>query len=140
METGQLLDVLGILVTQLKGYVAKLPAVVHLAAIPGGLRPKPEAVESFEQSISRFRAQVGTTPYRRLGGFFTEALEAFETGKVLATVHPLLTVLDSLEQMQRDNEIAVSPSDSKRIGEYRTGLNKILPGNQPELEGAGKGF
>lgn len=36
METGQLLDVIGILVTQLKGYAAKLPPVVHLAAVPGG--------------------------------------------------------------------------------------------------------
>ena len=140
METGQLLDVVGILVTQLKGYTTKLPPVVHLAAVPGGLRPKPEAVEAFEHTVSRLRAQVGTTPFRRLLDFFTDALEAFETGKVLATVHPLLSVLDHLEQMQREKEIAVSGSDMKRMGEYRMGLNRILPGNEPELEGAGKGL
>jgi hypothetical protein len=41
--------------------------------------------------------------------------------------------------MKRDRQIAVSPADEKRMGEYRTALNRILPGNTPELEGAGKG-
>lgn len=97
-------------------------------------------MEAFEHTISRLRSQVGTTPFRRLVDFFTDALEAFETGKVLATVQPLLSVLDHLEQMHREKEIAISGIDQKRLGEYRTGLNKILPGNEPELEGAGKGL
>lgn len=140
METNQVLDALGNLIMQLKGYTGKLPPVVHLGAVPGGLRPKPEAVEAFELTVSRLRAQVGASPYKRLIEVFTEALEAFEAGKVLATVQPLLALLDHLEQLHRDKTIIVSTADTKRIGEYRVGLNKILPGNQPELEGAGKGL
>ncbi len=140
METSQVLDVMGTLVTQLKGYTAKLPPVVHLGALPGGLRPKPEAVDVFEQTVSRLRTQVGASPFRRLIDLFMDALEAFEAGKVLATVQPLLAVLDYLDQMYREKEIAVTGADAKRMGEYRTGLNKMLPGNQPELEGAGKGL
>lgn len=140
METSQVLDTIGTLVMHLKGYTATLPPVVHLVAVPGGLRPKPESVEVFEQAISRFRAQAGVSPFKRLTELLTDALEAFEAGKVLATVQPILAVLDHVEQMQREKEIIVTDSDRKRLVEYRTSLNKILPGNEPELEGAGRGF
>jgi len=30
--------------------------------------------------------------------------------------------------------------DEKRTIEYRSALNKILPGNKPELDGAGRGM
>jgi hypothetical protein len=66
-------------------------------------------------------------------------LEAFETGSVLATVQPLLAVLDHLELMQRDKAIHVTAAEEKRFADYRQQLYKIMPGNQPELEGAGKG-
>ena len=42
--------------------------------------------------------------------------------------------------MQRDKEIEVGKVDEKRLVEYRTALNKILPGNKPELDGAGRGM
>lgn len=140
METSQVLDTVGTLIMHLKGYTAKLPPVVHLAAVPGGLRPKPESVDVFEQALSKFRSQAGTSPFKRLIALFTDALEAFEMGKVLATVQPILAVLDHVEQMQRDKDIVVTEPDRKRLAEYRTSLNKILPGNQPELEGAGRGL
>ncbi len=140
METSQVLDTVGTLIMHLKGYTAKLPPVVHLAAVPGGLRPKPESVDVFEQALSKFRSQAGTSPFKRLIDLFTDALEAFEMGKVLATVQPILAVLDHVEQMQRDKDIVVTEPDRKRLAEYRTSLNKILPGNQPELEGAGRGL
>lgn len=140
METSQVLDTVGTLIMHLKGYTAKLPPVVHLAAVPGGLRPKPESVDVFEQALSKFRSQAGTSPFKRLIDLFTDALEAFEMGKVLATVQPILAVLDHVEQMQRDKDIVVTEPDRKRLAEYRTNLNKILPGNQPELEGAGRGL
>lgn len=140
METSQVLDTVGTLIMHLKGYTAKLPPIVHLAAVPGGLRPKPESVEVFEQALSKFRSQAGTSPFKRLIDLFTDALEAFEMGKVLATVQPILAVLDHVEQMQREKEIVVTEPDRKRLAEYRTSLNKILPGNQPELEGAGRGL
>jgi hypothetical protein len=49
-------------------------------------------------------------------------------------------VLDHLESLHRDKEITATAAEEKRMAEYRTALTKILPGNQPELEGAGKGM
>jgi hypothetical protein len=59
---------------------------------------------------------------------------------LLGSVQPLLSVLDHLERMQRDKEIEIGRSDEKRTGEYRSALSKILPGNKPELDGAGRGM
>lgn len=140
MTTGEVLEIFGSLVSALKAYCAKLPAVVHLSMIPGGVKPTPEAVEAYEQTVYRFRTQSVPTPFRKLTDLFIESLEAFEAGKVLATVQPLLAVLDHLERMQRDKEIQVAATEEKRFGDYRQALYKIMPGNQPELEGAGKGL
>ena len=38
METSAVLDRIGELIAQLKGYAFKLPAVVHLASVPTGVR------------------------------------------------------------------------------------------------------
>jgi len=113
---------------------------VHLAVVPTGIRPKPEAVDDYEVIVSRFRSQSAGTAYKGLNDPFVESLEAFEVGKLLGSVQPLLAVLDHLERMQRDKEIEVSHTDEKRIAEYRAGLHKILPGNKPELDGAGRGM
>jgi hypothetical protein len=48
--------------------------------------------------------------------------------------------MDHLDTMKRDKQILVNQTDEKRMGEYRVTLNKILPGNKPELEGAGRGL
>ena len=140
MTTGEVLEIFGSLVSALKAYCAKLPTVVHLSMIPGGVKPTPEAIEAYEQTVYRFRAQSAPTPFRKLTDLFIESLEAFEAGKVLAAVQPLLAVLDHLERMQRDKEIQVAASEEKRFGDYRQALYKIMPGNQPELEGAGRGL
>ena len=140
MQTGDVLDVVGGLASQLKTYAAKLPAIVHLSVVPTGIKPKPEAVDDFEAIVSRFRSQSAGTVYKSLNDPFVEALEAFEVGKLLGSVQPLLAVLDHLERMQRDKEIEVGQLDEKRIVEYRAGLHKILPGNKPELDGAGRGM
>jgi hypothetical protein len=42
--------------------------------------------------------------------------------------------------MQQDKEIEAGRIDEKRLKEYRGALHKILPGNQPELDGAGGGL
>ncbi|MDE3226609.1 MAG: hypothetical protein KGN30_14500, partial [Nitrospirota bacterium] len=105
-----------------------------------GVKPTPEAIEAYEQTVYRFRTQSAPTPFRKLTDLFIESLEAFEAGKVLAAVQPLLTLLDHLERMQRDKEIAIASADEKRLKDYRQSLYKIMPGNQPELEGAGKGL
>ncbi len=140
MQTGDVLDTLGGLASQLKGFAAKLPPVVHLTAVPTGVKPKFEAVEEFEEIVSRFRQQATGTPYKTLKEPMIESLEAFEVGNLLGAVQPLLAVLDHLERMQRDKEIDFGRADGKRIAEYRAVLHKILPGNKPELDGAGRGM
>ena len=140
MQTGEVLDAIGGLSSQLKTYAAKLPAIVQLTVVPTGIKPKPEAVDDYEAIVSRFRNQSAGTAYKGLNEAFVESLEAFEVGKLLGSVQPLLAVLDHLERMQRDQEITADQADARRIAEYRAGLHKILPGNKPELDGAGRGL
>ena len=140
MQTADVLDALGGLLSQLKAYAAKLPPIVHLTAVPTGVKPKLEAVEEFEEILSRFRTQAAGTVYKTLNPLCVEALEAFEVGNLLGAVQPLLAILDHVERMQRDKEVEVGRLDEKRIAEYRAGLHKILPGNKPELDGAGRGM
>ena len=140
MQTADILDAIGGLSAQLKIYAAKLPPIVHLSAVPMGVKPKFEAIDDYEDIVSRFRGQSTGTPYRGLNESFVASLEAFEVGNLLGSVQPLLAVLDHLEQMQRDKEIEVGRIDEKRLVDYRLALNKILPGNKPELDGAGRGM
>jgi hypothetical protein len=140
MQTAEVLDAMGGLVAQLKIYATKLPQIVHLSAVPTGVRPTFEAVEEYEEIVSRFRSRSAGTSFKGLSELFVESLEAFEVGRLLGSVHPLLSVLDHLERMQRDKEIEIGRIDEKRTGEYRSTLNKILPGNKPELDGAGRGM
>lgn len=113
---------------------------MYLTVVPTGIKPKPEAIEEYEQLVSRFRHQSAGTPYKGLNEPLIESLEAFEVGKLLGSVQPLLAVLDHLERMQRDNEAAIGRTDEKRLLDYRAALHKILPGNKPELDGAGRGL
>jgi hypothetical protein len=140
MQTADLLDAIGGLTAQLKAYAAKLPPIVHLTAVPTGVKPKFEAVEDYEDIVSRVRSQSPGTAYKGLNEPFVASLEAFEVGDLLGAVQPLLAVLDHIERMQRDKEIEVGRLDEKRLLDYRTALNKILPGNKPELDGAGRGM
>lgn len=140
MQTGDVLDAIGGLSSQLKSYAAKLPAIVHLTVVPTGIKPGPEAVDDYEAIVSRFRHQSAGTAYKGLNDALVESLEAFEVGKLLGSVQPLLAVLDHLERMQRDKEITADHMDTRRIAEYRAGLHKILPGNKPELDGGGRGL
>lgn len=140
MDASVALETIGGLTSQLKTYAIKLPAVVHMSVVPSGYKPKEEAVEDYEKLISRFRSQSGGTAYKGLNELLIESLEAFEAGKLLGSIQPLLAVLDHLERMRRDKEIEVGRLDEKRLVEYRAALNKILPGNKPELDGAGRGL
>ncbi|HSB44282.1 MAG TPA: hypothetical protein VLD60_04670 [Nitrospira sp.] len=140
MQTGDMLDAIGGLTSQLKTYAAKLPPIVHLTAVPTGVKPKLEAVDDYEDIVSRVRSQSAGTAYKGLNESFVASLEAFEVGNLLGAVQPLLAVLDHIERMQRDKEIEVGRIDEKRLAEYRAALHKILPGNKPELDGAGRGM
>ena len=140
MHTSDVLDAIGGLTSQLKLYAAKLPPIVRLTAVPTGVKPKLEAIEEYEEIVSRFRQQSSGTAYKGLNDLFIESLEAFEVGKLLGSVQPLLAVLDHIERMQRDQEIEVGRIDEKRVVEYRAALHKIMPGNKPELDGSGRGI
>jgi hypothetical protein len=140
MQTADILDVIGAVASQLRQYASTLPAVVHLSVVPTGVKPTLEAIDAYEECVSRIRTQSAGTPYKSLNEGLIESLEAFEAGRLLGAVQPLLALLDQLERMSRDKEIEVGRLDDKRIGEYRTVLHKILPGNKPELDDAGRGM
>ncbi len=140
MLTTEVLDAVGGLTAHLKFYAAKLPPIVHVSALPLGLKPSFEAVDSYETIVSRVRSQSAGTPYKTLNESLVSSLEAFEIGNLLRAVQPLLSALDHLERMQRDKEIEMGRMDEKRLKEYRAALHKVLPGNKPELDGAGQGM
>lgn len=139
-EVGEVLEIIASLVSSLKAYRTKAPEVVFLSVIPGGLKPSPEAVEAYEQAIARFRGLRMAAPFRPLNDLFVESLEAFEAGKVLGAAHPLLMALDHVELLQREKTVTLTPAEHKRLEESRSTIHKMLPGNQPELEGAGRGI
>ncbi|MDF0650336.1 MAG: hypothetical protein CV081_04770 [Nitrospira sp. LK265] len=140
MLTTEVLDTVGGLTSHLKSFAAKLPPVVHLSSLPSGVKPSFEAVDGYETIVSRARSQSAGTPYKSLNESLVSSLEAFEIGNLLGAVQPLLSALDHLERMQRDKEIEMGRTDEKRLKEYRTALHKVLPGNKPELDGAGQGM
>ena len=140
MLTGEVLDAVGGLTSHIKSYAAKLPAIVHLSALPSGVKPSFEAIDNYETIVSRVRNQSAGTPYKALNESLVSSLEAFEIGNLLGAVQPLLSVLDYLERMQQDKEIEIGRVEEKRLKEYRTALHRVLPGNQPELDGAGGGL
>lgn len=134
METGDLLDAVGGLISRLKDYAAKLPAVVPLAVAPTGVKPSAAAIELYDDIVVRLRARIAGTPYKHLGAPLLESLEAFESGRLLGAIQPLLVLLDQVEQMIKDGQIDAKPADEGRLVEYRRALRKIMPGNRPELE------
>ena len=138
MQTADLLDIIGGLTSRLKVYAAKLPPVVHLAAVPTGVKPQLEAIEEYEDLVSRIRIHSAGTPYKILNGALLESLEAYEAGRLLGAIQPILALLDQIERMKGDQEIEVGRIDEKRIHEYRSVLRTILPGNKPELEETGR--
>ncbi len=140
MLTADVLDAIGGLTAHIKTYAAKLPPIVHLTAVPSGVKPSLEVVDGYEAIVSRMRTESAGTPYKGLHESFISSLEAFEVGNLLGSVQPLLSVLDQVERMQRDQEIQVGRNDEKRLKDYRTSLRKVLPGNKPELDGAGGGL
>lgn len=134
MSTAELLDVIGGLTSLIKIYAAKLPVVVHLNAVPSGVKPSLETVDNYETIVSRARTQSAGTPFKGLNDSFVTSLEAFEIGHLLGAIQPLLSALDHVERMQSEKEIEVGRVDEQRIREYRAALRKVLPGNRPELD------
>ena len=140
MDARELLETVGGLIAHLKAFRAKLPDVVHTAVVPSGVKPTLEAIEAYEKTGYRFREAAKTATFRRLNELFIESLESFEAGHLLDAVHPILMALDQIEAMEQEKTITVPQAEKGRVAEYRKMLHKILPGNQPELEGAGRGL
>ena len=133
METSQVLDTIGNLVAALKSFSAKVLANAPMA-IPGGVKPTPEAIEHYEDTVYRFRDRAGST-YKRLPGFLLESLEAFEAGRVFDAVPPLLQALDQLEMLQQEEKIKMTAAENERVRDYRGRLHKILPETiKPEVD------
>jgi len=135
----EIVEIIGSLVSSVKTYAVKLPAFSP-AAMAAGLKPTPETVSAYEHTIMRFRKHSASASYRAINELFIESLEAFEGGRLLGAIQPLLMALDHLQVMLQEKTLAVTPPDAKRLEEYRQTLMRIMPGNEPELEGAGKGL
>ena len=140
MLTAEVIDAVGGLIAHVKTYAMTLPSIVHLKAMPSGVKPSVEAIDNYEVIVSRVQRQSAGTPYRGLNESLICSLEAFEQGNLIGTVQVLLAVIDQLERMHRDQEIDVRPMDEKRLMEYRVALRKVLPGNRPELAETGGGL
>lgn len=134
MEPGEALDTIGSLIAAVKTFGAKLPAMAPVSMTPAGYKPSPEAVEAYERVVFRFRQQASATAYRRLTDLLTQSLEAFEAGRLLEAIQPLLLALEQLELLHREKTIAISGADQQRMRDYRGMLLKILPGGKPELD------
>ncbi len=133
LEPGQVLDTLGELLASLGTFAAKVPATSHMS-LPGGLRPTPEAVEAYEDTVYRFRDRAGLI-YKPLPPLFVESLEAFEAGKVFDAVPPLLQCVEQLVDLHNQETIKFTPDQQQRLREYHRRLEKIVPeATQSELD------
>ena len=133
IEPSQVLDSLGELIAALSVFASKVPAKSFMA-IPGGIRPTLEAVETYENMVYRFRDKAGLT-YKGLNGLFIESLEAFEAGRVFDAVPPLLQSIEHLVELHKEEKISFTSAEQERIREFRRRLDKILPdANKPEID------
>lgn len=124
-EPGQVVDTLGELISSLAAFAAKVPAKSMLA-IPGGIRPTPEAVDVYETIVYRFRDRVGGT-YKPLPPLFVDSLEAFEAGKVFDAVPPLLQCVEHLVELHNQETITFTPPQQQRLRDYHRRLEKLVP-------------
>jgi hypothetical protein len=140
VNSSDIVEIIGSLVSAVKTYAAKLPAVCPTSLTTSAIKPTPEVVAAYEHAVLRFRRHTISAPYRGVNDLFVESLEAFEGGRLLGVIQPLLMVLDHLDVMLREKTLALPEPAINRLQEYRQTLMRIMPGNQPELEGAGKGL
>ena len=126
IEPGQVVDALGELIAALAAFAAKVPAQSFMA-MPGGIRPSPEVVESYEDIVYRFRDRVGKSTFKILTTVFLDSLEAFEAGRVFDAVPPLQQAVEQLVELHNGEKVKFSPDEQNRIREFKRRLEKILP-------------
>lgn len=102
------------------------------------MKPSVEAIVSYEAIVSRTQRQSAGTPYKTLNESLVCSLEAFEQGNLIGAVQALLTVIDQLERMHRDQEIKAGRMDEKRLTEYRVVLRKCFPGTSRSWQRQGE--
>ena len=125
LEPGQVIDILGELIAGLAAFAAKVPAK-SLMAVPGGLRPAEEAIEKYEETVYKFRDRAGLR-YKVLPPFFVNSLEAFEAGKVIDAVPPLLQCVEHLVELHNQETIKFTPPQQQRLRDYHRRLEKLVP-------------
>jgi len=133
LQADQVIDTFGELIAGLTAFSRKVPATTGIA-IPGGIRPTAEEVETYETIVYKFRDLSGMT-YRVLNTFLIDSLEAFEAGRVYDAVPPLLLAIEQLVELHKEEKVSFSKAQQSRIREFHLRLEKILPEkNKPEVD------
>lgn len=134
IEPSQVVDTLGELIAALAAFAAKVPAQSFMA-MPGGIRPSPETVETYEEIVYRFRDRAGKSVFKTLNTYFLDSLEAFEAGRVFDAVPPLQQAVEQLVEFHKEETVKFSSDEQNRIRELKRRLEKILPeAHKPEIE------
>ena len=132
-DADQVIDTFGELLATLATFAAKVPATSFMVN-QSGMRPTEETVEGYESIVYRFRDRAGIT-YKVLTSFFIDSLEAFEAGRVLDAVPPLLQSIEQLVGLHKEEKVQYTPQQQNRIREFHQRLEKILPEtNKPEVD------
>jgi len=125
LQPGQVVDMLGELISSLAAFAAKIPAASRMF-LPGGVKPAEEAVEAYENTVYRFRDRAGIT-YKPLPPLFVESLEAFEAGRVFDVVPPLLQCVEQLVDLHNQGTIKFTAEQQQRMRDYHNRLERIVP-------------
>ena len=132
LDTDQIIDTFGELVSALAAFAAKVPATSFM--VNQSIRPTEETIEAFEEVVYRFRNRSGMI-FRILNPFFIDSLEAFESGKVFDAVPPLLQAVEQLVELHKEEKVEYTDQQQRRIREFHQRLEKILPeASQPEVD------
>ncbi len=132
LDTDQVIDTFGELVSALAAFAAKVPATSSM--VNQSIRPTEETIEAFEEVVYRFRNRSGMI-FRILNPFFIDSLEAFESGKVFDAVPPLLQAVEQLVELHKEEKVEYTDQQQRRIREFHQRLEKILPeASQPEVD------
>ncbi len=133
MQPSQVIDTLGELIDGLTAFAAKVPAQ-SIIALPGGVRPTEEAVESYEDIVYRFRDRAGVT-FKALPPLFVNSLEAFEAGRVFDAVPPLKQAVEILVEAHKEEKVTFNKPEEGRIRDLYHRLDKLLPEvSKPEID------
>ncbi len=134
IEPSQVVETLGELIAALAAFAEKVPAKSFMA-MPGGIRPSLETVESYEDVVYRFREKAGKSTFKVLNTYFLDSLEAFEGGRVFDAVPPLQQAVEQLVELHKEEKVEFTSAERDRIREYHRRLEKILPGSsKPEVD------